>query len=208
MELLAILFLISSIASVAKGFDLIAHRYHSCTVGSAKFICFGVGYLYCCQRSLANDHSRLQTFLSMSQTQTTDADILIIHNNRGTDGCGRYSVGSSTYGCANEEGLGLPRGGLVRSCVHRNCAVKRSEMATESEGGKCKGVHEADAVFYKGFYAYDAQPKQSRHIELIHKIDMDEELTESELQELEPLRMPFADIQNSTVVEGSKESKS
>ena len=91
----------------------------------------------------------------------------------------------------------------MRSCVHRNCA-KRSVMA--SEGGECKGTREADAVFYKGFFAYDAQPKDSRHIELIYKIDMDEELTESELQELEPLRMPFADIQNTTAVDGSKVS--
>ena len=92
------------------------------------------------------------------------------------------------------------------TCVAASIELEPKRSVMASEGGECKGTREADAVFYKGYFAYDAQPKESRHIELIHKIDMDEELTESELQELEPLRMPFADIQNTTSVDGSKGS--
>lgn len=193
MELLGLLLLISTIASTAESFDLVAHRYHDCLVGTAKFVCFNHPYLVCCERFIQGNVNQRQGFLSMSQSNTADADILIVTAAHGSYGCGGRVVGSSIYGCANEEGIGLPRGGYVRSCVHMNCA-KRSIMA--AEGGECQGTREADAVFYKGFFAYDAQPKDSRHIELIHKIDMDEDLTESELQELEPLRMPFADIQN------------
>lgn len=200
MELLGCLFLISALVSTATSFDLVAHRTHDCLHGTAKFICFDVGYLYCCRRSIPGDFSRLQPFLSMSQTSTAGADILTVHLNSGPEPCAGRVVGSSIYGCANEEGTGLPRGGKVRNCVQRGC-FKRSIMASE---GECKGIHEADAVFYQGLYAYAAQPKDPRLIELITKIDMDDELTESELQELEPLRMPSADFQNTTSPEGSK----
>ena len=200
MQLLGFLFLISTIASTAKSFDLVAHRTHDCLVGTAKFVCFNIPYFVCCEQDVLGHLNQRIAFLSMSQLNTVSADILIIIAAHRSDGYCGHSVGSSIYGCANEESIGLP---YVRSCVYRNCA-KRSVMA--SEGGECKGTREADAVFYKGFFAYDAQPKDERHIELIHKIDMDEELTESELQELEPLRMPFADIQNTTSVDGSKVS--
>ena len=200
MELLGLLLLISTITFTTEGFDLVAHRGHDCLVGTAKFVCFNTAYLVCCERGTPGNLNTPQSFLSMSQSNTVSADILIITAAHRSHGCGGASVGSSIYGCANEEGIGLPRGGYVRSCVHRNCA-KRSVMA--SEEGECRGTRQADAVFYKGYFAYDAQPKDSRHIELIHKIDMDEELTESELQELEPMRLPFADIQNNTSVDGS-----
>ena len=55
----------------------------------------------------------------------------------------------------------------------------------------CERIHLADAGFSNGL-AYDAQPDDSRLGELIDNILMD--LSKSELEELEVLRMPFADI--------------
>ena len=58
---------------------------------------------------------------------------------------------------------------------------------------ECEGEVEAEAVFYKN-KAYEAQPNDARLGELVDKMMMDEVLTDSELQELDAIRLPWADI--------------
>ena len=211
MQLLAFLLLFSTTASAAaiapnitiaaSSFDLIAHRQHDCFRHTSKFVCFGIGYGNCCQHFMRADRQLLVGFLSMSQSSTVGGDIIVVHKRLGTDGCGGSAVGSNPFGCANAE-LGIAFGGRAHSCTG-NCN-KRSTPACEEAA--CEKVHLADAVFYEGL-AYDAQPTDSRLGELIDKISLDDVLSKSELQELEPLRMPFADIQKTPSPDGSKDSK-
>lgn len=132
----------------------------------------------------------------MSQSSTVSGDILVVHRKRGSNGCGGSSVGGDIYGCVNADS-GIAFGGQAHSCTG-NCA-KRSVPA-------CEGVHLADAVFYEGL-AYDAQPDDPRLGELVDKILMDEMLSKSELQELETVRMPSADIDTTASTKESKGSK-
>lgn len=68
--------------------------------------------------------------------------------------------------------------------------AEAQECATE--GKRCAGLHLADAVYYNA-KAYFARPEDERLGQLVDKIMDDEELTESALQELEVIRLPWAD---------------
>lgn len=58
----------------------------------------------------------------------------------------------------------------------------------------CIGEVEATIVFYKGF-AYESHPLDPELDRLIDKMmDDDQELTESDLLALEPVRMPWEDL--------------
>ena len=129
-------------------------------------------------------------FLSMSQSSHLSGDLLVVHKKRGSDGCAGVSVGASAYGCADADS-GVAFGGWAHNC-RRDCN-KLTERFTRGDGPTCEHVHLADAVFYED-RAYEAQPTDSRARGLIDKILMEEILTEDELHELEPLRMPSADI--------------
>ena len=57
----------------------------------------------------------------------------------------------------------------------------------------CEGEVEATIVFYKGF-AYESHPEDLELDKLVDKMMDEEELTDAELQVLEPVRIPSEDI--------------
>lgn len=163
-------------------FDLTAHRTYNCFRNTAKFVCFNVGYNYCCRRPLQNDRTRFVGFLSMSQSSSQGPDIIVIHKARSGEACGGTAVGSNTYGCADAD-TGIGMGGMVHRCTG-DCARSAPE---------CLGSVDADAVFYNN-KAYKSYPEDLRLGQLVERMMEDEELDENELQELEAIRLPEHDI--------------
>lgn len=188
-------FLLDTVAS----FDLLAHRGNNCLANQVKFVCFRVGYNFCCKNRMRRDSQLFNTFLSMSQTATQLGDFVILHKVKYGNACGGAEVGTGIYGCADAE-RGIPSGGKALTC-RGDCGLKRSmpdegqiAEAQQCEDGveECAGIHLADAVYYNE-KAYFARPEDERLGELVDKILDDVELTEGELQELEAIRLPWAD---------------
>jgi hypothetical protein len=138
----------------------------------------------------------------MSQSSVVDGDLLVVHKKYGSYGCGGSAVGSDIYGCADAS-IGIAFGGMAHSCSG-NCPgpdEKRSEHSLA-----CKGIHEADGVYYEGL-AYNAHSTDPRMKVLLAKIDDDEVLSKGEIQEMEAIRMPDFDIHKIRPGNGTEGSK-
>ena len=184
MEIIGLLFLLSTTASA---FDLIAYRGHNCVVGTAKFVCFRVGYNFCCKRRMQNYPQLFVGFLSMAQTHPQSGDVQVVHRRQGDLGCGGAVIGSDSFGCADATS------GIAMVGAAHHCFGTCNKISLPA----CEGSVEADAVYYKNL-AYESRPSDPRLGALVDKMMMDEVLTDNELQELEAVRMPSADIVETT----------
>lgn len=181
--------LLLCLASTASAlFALVAHRGFNCLVGTVKFTCLDVGYNFCCKRRNPRDHQLYIGFLSMTQTSAQLGDIQVVYKAAFGNACGGTSVGSDSYGCADAS-RGIAFGGKALRCLG-DCV--KSSVKVSSAETECLGEVYADAIFYDD-KAYEADPEDDRMKELVEKIDLDEQLSPAELQELEVIRLPELD---------------
>lgn len=125
----------------------------------------------------------------MAQDSAQLGDIQVVYKAGFGNACGGTTVGSDSYGCADAS-RGIAFGGKALRCLG-DCAKKRS-LKESADDTECLGEVFAGAVFYDDT-AYEADPEDERMKQLVEKIDLDEQLSPAELQELEVIRLPELD---------------